>query len=75
MPEPTAEELAAHSQVVGEVRDIAQKLWGVPDCENCGAQEGCSIFQIFGLESIKAGNPDVQGCSSYEPIGGEDAAE
>jgi len=64
----TPEELAAHSQVMGELKDIVQDLWGIPDCEKCGATESCDIYNIFGLESIKAGNPDVQGCSNYVPL-------
>lgn len=68
MEEATDEELAAHSQVMGELKDIAQKLWGVPDCEQCSVASTCDMVAIFGLDRIKAGNPSMQGCSNYRPL-------
>ena len=52
-----------------ELGSICRDVWGVPDCEACATADAgnCDLINIFGIEKIREGNPDVQVCSNYVP--------
>jgi len=54
------------SPLLTSLIDYAHENWGVPDCVNCAAHEGCTIWEIWGANG--EGKPTVQGCSNYVPV-------